>query len=212
MMAAYDEFYTQPNTKQPKMTDRTSLEDRNKEMDQVHEIHPIRMSQDGIVTVVDRSIDIIAKLLLLVFTQCLLSETANFTKMVLEEQLEELHDTAVQIADSLDKLREGNETELSEKDRIKLHEKLSLNIRRYVHLSQKRIKKTYDKLRNIIASKKTSGSILPEWTPMETLIIHTDAASGIDMVLLTRLLKKPLNCFFLVIRWVLNRSISLLRL
>ena len=183
------------------MPDRDSPEDRQKEMDQVRKIHQIRMSQ-GIVTVVDRSIDIIAKLVLLVPQT--LSETANSVKMVLEEQLEELHDTAGQIDESLDKLREGKETEMSEKDRIKLHKKLARGIRRYVYLSQKRIKNTYDKLRNIIVSKRTAD-ILPEWTPMEILKIHTDAASGIDTVLLTRLLKKPLGDFFLVIRWIRNR-------
>ena len=84
------------------MPDRDSPEDRQKEMDQVRKIHQIRMSQ-GIVTVVDRSIDIIAKLVLLVPQT--LSETANSIKMLLEEQLEELHDTAGQIDESLDKLR-----------------------------------------------------------------------------------------------------------
>ena len=83
------------------------------------EIHNLRMSR-GIVSVVDRSIDVVHKLIMLIPKA--IGETIDSKLRDLEEQLEELHDTAGQIDESLDQLREGN-PELSEKERQKLHKK-----------------------------------------------------------------------------------------
>ena len=164
------------------------------------EIHNLRMSR-GIVSVVDRSIDVVHKLIMLIPKA--VGETIDSKLRDLEEQLEELHDTAGQIDESLDQLRERN-PELSEKERQKLHKELSCDIRRYVYLTQKRIKGTYEKLQRLIA-RQESIEPLPDFPTMEMITIHTDAASGIDMRLLTRLLRKPLSDLFLVIRWIRNR-------
>ena len=54
-------------------------------------------------------------------------------------------------------------------------------------------------------ARQESIEHLPDFPQMEMITIHTDAASGINMRLLTRLLRKPLSDFFLVIRWIRNR-------
>ena len=206
--------------------DRESTpEQRRKAMSALDESNKIRVRQEalyasekdaiqkikisnGIVTVIDRSIDIIEELVRLIPE--ILGETVNSKRRDLEEQLEELRDVAGQIVESLDKLRE--DTELSDKERIKLQKLLADDIRRYVYLSQERIKRTYEKLRYIIKTDRSrklcdlaDQDFLPEYPKCEIITIYTDPDSGIDMKLLTKLLKKPLGDFAIFLRWLRNR-------
>ena len=140
------------------------------------------------------------------------SKTARCKRRDFEEQMEELRDTASEIDSILEELRQlqADNTmtdDVKTKKKSPLHNRLATEIRRYVHLYQFKMNKTWEKLQQIQnrEDELSSSHPLPAMPPMEKLTIHTDVGSGISTVLLKGLLTAPVGRFAVFCRWFQNR-------